>query len=453
MLPSRSRLESWNPDALSFTGPAVRTAGDSVEQAVDRVNANLKIMPETKAWRGSAHDAASEMFDRAHHRAAGFSDCTGAIAAALGSGAHRIGEARKALLDRAEDVDRGPLNVSEGWVVLIDPGSQSADEISDLLSLAATEQAAINQLLTAVDESDTATADAVMAAAKPFGFTPPGGGLPGLMLPGVQRPSDDVPNPNDPLGLLQQAMVRGEDMGTTVRETRSGFNEDGHFEKTLIMQDGSKHIVTEYEEDYARGVSDMVKEQHFDADGNLISWSTSTRSRRGYNDTIMNWADGTQYVVKETPEGVVTASINLPDGRQAVIPADSPLLTSVPDRIGDVLTGVEVHVEGGGRIPMLSMDTVEKVSAGAKYGGMALGTMSAMYDFLRAPTPADKCVSVFAGTFGLAGNAVGAAGGAAIGAPIPIPGSTVGVAILTSVAAGSWMTSVGTRVGEVLCGS
>lgn len=99
------------------------------------------------------------------------------------------------------------------------------------------------------------------------------------------------------------------------------------------------------------------------------------------------------------------------------------------------------------------MDAVEKVGAGAKYGGIALGTMTAMYDFLRAPTPADKCVSVFASTFGLAGNAAGAAGGAAVGAPIPIPGSTVGLAVIASVAAGSWMTSVGTRVGEVLCGS
>ena len=292
----------------------------------------------------------------------------------------------------------------------------------------------------------------MIAAARSSGFTAPAGGLPGLLIPGAQGPADDVPNPGDPVGLMQQATVRGEDMGTTVRETRSGYNEDGQFEKTLIMQDGSKHIVTEYQEDYARGVSDMVEERHFDAEGDLISWSTSTRSPRGYKETIMNWADGTQYVVKETPEGVVNTSINLPDGRHAVIPPDSPLLTAVPDRIGDVLTGVEAHLDDGGRIPMLSMDSVERVGAGAKYGGMALGTMSAMYDFLRAPSPADKCVSVFAGTFALAGNAAGAAGGAAAGAPLPIPGSTVGLAVAGSIAAGTWMKSVGTRVGEVLCG-
>ncbi len=420
---------------------------------MDRVKTNLAIMPETRAWEGPAHDAASAMFDRAHHSSVEFSGYIAAIAKALEAGADRIGAARKALLDRADEIDRGPLNVTEGWVVLIDPGSQSADEISRLMKLVASEQAAVNQLLLAVDDADTATADAVMAAAKPFGFTPPSGGLPGLMVPAARRPADDVPNPSNALGFLQQATVRGEEMGTTVRETRSRYNEQGHFEKTLIMQDGSRHVITEYEEDYARGVPDMVEEEHVDANGNLISRSSSTRTSGGYKRTIMNWADGTQYVVSQTPEGVVSASINLPDGRSAVIPADSPLLTSVPESIGQVLTGVEAHVDDGGKVPMLSMDSVEKVGAGAKYGGMALGTMTAMYDFLRAPTPADKCVSVFASTFGLAGNAAGAAGGAAVGAPFPIPGSTVGLAVVSSVAAGSWMTSVGKRVGEVLCGS
>ena len=48
------------------------------------------------------------------------------------------------------------------------------------------------------------------------------------------------------VGLMQQATVRGEEMATTVRETTSRYNEDGHYEKTLIMQDGSKHVITEY---------------------------------------------------------------------------------------------------------------------------------------------------------------------------------------------------------------
>ena len=211
-----------------------------------RIGNNLKTMPETKAWAGPAHDAATGMFDRANKMATAFSDYTTAVGNALNEGAAAIGAARKALLDKADEIDRGPLNVSEGWVVLIDPGSQTAEQITELMNQVATEQAAVNALLVAVGDADTSTADNVMAAAKPFGFVPPTpSGLPGMMIPGAQRPADDVPNPQDPLGLMQQATVRGEEMATTVRETTSRYNEEGHYEKTLIMQDGSKHVITE----------------------------------------------------------------------------------------------------------------------------------------------------------------------------------------------------------------
>ncbi|OBB72179.1 hypothetical protein A5759_19590 [Mycobacterium sp. 852014-52144_SCH5372336] len=455
MLPSRTRLEGWNPDSLNFTGPPVTTAGESVERAVDRINNNLKRMPETKAWSGQAHDAASAMFGRARQTASEFSRYTTVIGNALGESAGTIGAARKALLDKADEIDRGPLSVLEGWVVLIDPGAQSAEQIAELMEQVATEQAVINELLGAVGDADTSTADKVMAAAKPFGFAPPAtGGLPGLMLPGTQRPADDVPDPRNPIGLMQRATVRGEQMATTVRETTSRYNDEGHFEKTLIMQDGSRHVITEYEPDYKNGVPDMTTDDHYAADGNLISWTSSTRTPGGYKKTIMNWADGTQYVTDETPEGVRTAAFNLPDGRHGVLPPDSPLLVqTVPDRIGDVLTGLETHIDGGGKIPMLSVDAVEKVGAGAKYGGPALGVMSAMYDFLAAPTPADKCVSVFAGTFALVGNAGGAAGGAMLGGPVPFPGVAPALAVGGSVAGGAWMKSVGTKVGELLCGA
>jgi hypothetical protein len=70
-----------------------------------------------------------------------------------------------------------------------------------------------------------------------------------------------------------------------------------------------------------------------------------------------------------------------------------------------------------------------------------------------APTPADKCVSVFAGTFGLAGNAAGGVGGAALGGVIPVPGAAPVLAIGGGYAAGEWMKSIGTKVGTVLCGA
>jgi uncharacterized protein YukE len=455
VLPSRSRLEGWNPDSLSHTGPAVTSAGDSVEGAVDRINEQVKIMPETKAWDGPAHDAATGMFDRAHKSATAFRDYAEAAGKALGDGANVIGTARKALLDKADEIDRGPLNVSDGWVVLIDPGAQTADQIANLMTQVAREQAAVNDLLVAVGDADNSTADKVTAAGKPYGFVPPPqGGLPGIMVPGVQRPGDDVPNPHDPAGLMQQATVRGEEMATTVRETSSHYNDEGHFEKTLVMQDGSRHVITEFAPTPRNNLFDTtVTEDHYGADGKLISWTSSTSTPGGYKQTIMNWADGTQYVIDETPDGVRTGAFTLDDGRHGVLPPDSAILvTTVPERIGDVLTGLEAHIGDGGKIPMLSMDAVERVGVGAKYSGPALGVMSSMYEFLAAPTAADKCVSVFAGTFELAGNAAGGAGGAALGGVIPVPGAAPVLAIGGGYAAGEWMKSIGTKVGKVLCG-
>lgn len=79
MLPSRSRLTSWNPDTLSSTGPAVISAGETVERAVGGINANLQAMDETRSWEGPAHAAASKMFDRGHTHASEFGDYTAAI--------------------------------------------------------------------------------------------------------------------------------------------------------------------------------------------------------------------------------------------------------------------------------------------------------------------------------------------------------------------------------------
>jgi hypothetical protein len=437
-------------------GPAVTTAGETVEQAVDRINNNLKIMPETKAWSGHARDAASEMFDRAHNTTAAFSDYTAVIGHAFNEGASIIGAARKALLDKANEVDRGPLNVSEGWVVLIDPGSQTAEEIDKLMNQVATEQAAINDLLVAVGDADTSTADMVMAAATQFGFVPPSpDSLGGMMVPGAQRPADDVPNPRDHIGLFQQATIRGEDMGMNVRETIERYNKDGNFEKTLMMQDGSKHVITEYEYDYARGVPDMVTDEHWDANGNWISKTSSSRAPTGYHQTIIDWADGTQFVGTETPDGVRTAAFTLPDGRHGVLPPDNPFFTGpFPTIAGGALTGLEAHIDRGGRLPMVSMDAAEKVGAGAKFGGPALGILTTIYDIGVAESPYDRCVAGLAGGFGVVGDWAGGAGGAVAGTIAPpswqvytVPAAAIGGSVLV----GDWMNDLGAKVGAAFC--
>jgi hypothetical protein len=66
VLPSRSRLERWNPDSLTFTGQAVRDGGTAIDNAVTKMTTNIKTMPDTKAWSGDAHTAATSMFERGH---------------------------------------------------------------------------------------------------------------------------------------------------------------------------------------------------------------------------------------------------------------------------------------------------------------------------------------------------------------------------------------------------
>ncbi|MDQ2638885.1 MAG: hypothetical protein M3Y83_18650 [Actinomycetota bacterium] len=422
-------------------------------QAVDRINDNLKIMPETKAWSGQAHDAASEMFDRARTTTTRFREYTTAIGKALTDGADRIGGTRIALLNKADEVDQGELHVTDAWVVLIKPAAMSAEKVAELLDRVAVEQAAINGLLLTVGEADDETAANLAAAAQPFGYvTPKSDGLGGMMIPGVTKPGDDVPNPRDHIGLFQQATIRGEDMGMHVREVEEEIVNDDEFRKTLTMQDGSKHVIWEYGGPLVPKVTDT----HYDADGNMISSTTSWTNPIGDVKHIdIEWADGTVFNATETPNGHRTAAFTLPDGRHGVLPPDNPLFTGAfPTTVGNTLTGLEAHLDRGGKLPMVSMDAAEKVKAGAKFGGPALGILTTIYDMGSAATPYERCVAGLAGGFGVVGDVVGSAGGAAAGTIAP-PGAQAFTvpffAVTGSVVLGDWMKDVGAKVGGTFC--
>ncbi|WP_231750911.1 hypothetical protein [Mycobacterium sp. NAZ190054] len=96
MLPSRSRLERWNPDSLKFTGQVIEDCGKAVEDAVTTLSTNIKTMQETRAWSGDAHTAATVMFGRASDQTKDFSAYTTALGEALAAGADTIGGARTA---------------------------------------------------------------------------------------------------------------------------------------------------------------------------------------------------------------------------------------------------------------------------------------------------------------------------------------------------------------------
>ena len=103
-------------------------------------------MPEARAWDGPAHKAATEMFRRATDKSSKFSHYTEGVAAALSKGAGAIAAARTALLNHADEVDRGELSVNDIWVVLIKPARVSAEKAAQLQARAKAEQAEINRL-------------------------------------------------------------------------------------------------------------------------------------------------------------------------------------------------------------------------------------------------------------------------------------------------------------------
>lgn len=220
MLPSRPTLIGWNPDSLTSSAAAIKSASGSVSGAVKGIDQACQEMPEMKSWSGRSHEAAAAMFTRAERDAVKFSGYAGAVAAALSGGAESIGSTRRTLLAKADEVDAGPLKVSDQWVVLVDPVFMSEEELAKLQDLAQEEQGVINRMLIAVGDSDDATANAVVAAGHEFGYIEPGPAtdLGGLLLPTAQRPPDQVPDPTNPLGVMGQEALRAADEQRKVRE-------------------------------------------------------------------------------------------------------------------------------------------------------------------------------------------------------------------------------------------
>jgi len=306
MLPSRPRLRGWNPDSLSPAASALEHAGQSVYRAVRDLDDGIDRMPETRAWSGQAHDAATAMFRRATDTTSEFTHYTEAEATALKKGSGSIGGARAALLGHADAVDAGELQVTDMWVVLIKPARVSAAKAASLQAQAQAEQKEINRLLVAVGDADNETAAAVQSAAKDFGFALPGPSeFPGLEpTSGVARPADEVPNPMSLDGLIQQGMVRDNDMAQTVRESREWTTEDGQVRKTLVMMDGSRHEIYAWNE-----FAPCVEDTYYDKHGNEVS-STFSQDKTNYDGTkytSINFADGTEVTMTQTPDGRQTA--------------------------------------------------------------------------------------------------------------------------------------------------
>ncbi|MBA0048862.1 hypothetical protein [Mycobacteroides sp. LB1] len=401
-------------------------------------------MPDLKVWAGQSHDAAVEMFGRTRRYAADMADYATDIGHALGDGSTRIGNARSALLDKANEIDQGQFHVTDQWVVLIKPAQMTAEQAAALKQQAQADQLRVDQLLLTVGEADDATADAMQTAAKKHGFEP--NPLTGLVIP---KPSDEVPNPSTPLGIIQQQSILKEDMGVTVRDRQeSEPDAQGTKTITLTMQDGSKQVETDFGFQADRSKADKVQIQHFAADGSAISTTTSWKDWDGTKNTEVDWPNQTFVNMREYKDGTKTAWVTTADGKSAEVPPYKFLAHPVASSVGGALTAIDKASETG--IPFLGQEAVEKVGVGARFAGPALGIGMTLYDMANAQDPTEACVAGISGGFGVAG----AWGGGAVTGLLGIESGPLDVAVAGagSVAGEQLFGWVGDKVGRAVCG-
>lgn len=454
MLPSRSRLERWNPDSLTLTGHAIETGGRTIDDAVTTMSNNIATMPETRAWSGDAHRAATMMFDRAQDQANAFAAYTRDIGAALRDGAGTIGAARTALLDKADEIDMsGQLHVSDQWVVLITGAAMTSEEAAALERRAQAEQITVNTLLLAVGAADDDTAAAVTSAATSNGFQAPDpSGLESMLVPDTQQPGDEVPDPSNPVGFLQQAMLRDTDMAQTIRDktVETTYDpitgEEISTTTTLVMQDGSTHVRTVNATSEFSDRSPAITERYFDKDGKLISETSSvTFNEFGHHSltnskvTTVKLADGTVTTLIERPDGRRSATVTTPDGRHADVPLDlfnHPVLSTA----GAGFSGLQAQAQHG--IPMLTEEATEHLRVGTKYGGPAIGIATALWDVAVAESGFEKCVAAVEGATAVTTGALGGLAASPTG-----PGGV----FFASLLAGSGGQALGNWMGNTFC--
>lgn len=98
---------------MSAAAGALSKAGASIYPAVRDLDDGVDRMAAAKSWRGASHKSAAAMLTRATAEASTFKHYTEAIAQALSDGAGTIGTARTALLNHADEVERGELSVND----------------------------------------------------------------------------------------------------------------------------------------------------------------------------------------------------------------------------------------------------------------------------------------------------------------------------------------------------
>jgi hypothetical protein len=442
---------------LTATAAGVTSASASVSNAVKGIDDACHRMPETRAWSGRSHDAAVAMFGRADRDAGQFFSFASDVASVVQRGSGKIGLARITLLNKADQVDAGPLNVTDQWVVLIDPVRMSAEKMAEVAQLADEEQAAINAMLAAVGEADDATANAVVAAGGRFGFVEQAPSTDPFASPTTPtRPGDQVPYPYDPAAMMAQQAIRDGDMSISIREVTETVNQHGEEVTTVIMQDGSKQVVTR------NSFIDWPDRQNFytivqyDKRGRETSRTSSWHSLGNDCDyTSVTWPDGSNLTMSMDPMGYRNAGFTAAGGRHSAVPVD--LIDRMSLVAGSGLSGLEKYVQHGGSLPMVTAESVEKVGKAAKFAGPALTVVTTVFDMFMADSAHDRCAAAIAGAVGFGGGWGGAEFGAYLGASVggifpPAVPVTVAVSATAFALAGGFLSGeMGKVVGDVAC--
>lgn len=435
-----------------MSAASITASAESVAGAVRGIDDACQRMPETRAWSGLSHEAAEAMFGRAERDASNFSEYANAVASALSNGSRAIGSARTALLNKADQVDQGPLNVTDQWVVLLDPVRMSAEELAKLQALAMEEQTAVNGLLSAVGDADDDTADAVVAAGSKFGFVESRPSGDPFAIPEPGRPGDEVPNPREVVGMMGQEAIRNGDEAVAVREVIEGENAYGEETTTVIMQDGSKQVVTRRDPFEWPSKQNFYTVEHFDTDGNLISETSSWHDMGNDCDyTSISWPDGSNLTMSMDPTGYRTAGFTTADGRHEALPV--ALIDQLSLGTTSGMTGLEKHLARGGVLPMVTAESLENIGKATKFGGPALGFATTVFDMAMADNFHETCVAALAGASSVGGGWGAGEFGAFLGtftgpaAPIAVPA----FAGLFALGGGYGMSKVGQFVGDVVC--
>ncbi|WP_277225854.1 hypothetical protein, partial [Mycolicibacterium hassiacum] len=374
-------------------------------------------------------------------------------------GATAIGSARTALLNKVDSIESGgQLYVNEQWVVLITGAPMTAEQAADLERRAQAEQTAVNTLLVDVGAADDNTASKIMNAARPHGFEAPDPhDLGSLMTGQTQQPPNEVPDPLNPLGLLQQAAIRDADMTTTVRETteRKIYNqetgEEIATEITLYMQDGSKTVRTVYNKPNFPDRTPKTVEERFDKNGNKVWTVSSLKWHESKNPALRDPLDGAATTVIEFSNGTSVEFIFWPDDRPPSIYVHDPsgiqqdiplnlLNHPVLNTASAGFSGLEKYAEKG--IPFLSSDISKKVQVGAKYGGPGIAIATALWDIAAADNGFQRCVATAEAVGSLTAGTIAGLLGLPTG-----PATAFALSLLTSAGG----QAIGNWVGNTFC--